>query len=151
LHHCDDPIQALKAAFKVLKRGGTIFLVNENFLRPWMSKQRYQRLLCADPIGMGHYGGNEHAYFNWEYASMLKKAGFSAVLKLPPTLKDPLDKLEYILTIRIEGQRVYRRASAVLMRLCYYMLEHRLYSTILFELFARASIFPCHFKALRTE
>lgn len=71
LHHCDQPVDAIAEAFKCLRPGGQLVLVNENMLKPWTSQERFKRLLEIDPVGMGHYGGNEHAYHNQDYLRMI--------------------------------------------------------------------------------
>ncbi|MBF0563033.1 MAG: hypothetical protein HQL37_13665, partial [Alphaproteobacteria bacterium] len=121
-HHCDDPEKALHLAKNSLKPNGQIFLVNENFLRPWVTKAKYASLLETDPAGVGHYGGNEHAYHNWEYAAMLKRAGFTDVRMLTPNTQTALEKIEYkLLQIHsATNRRVYNKASSILIRLIYY-------------------------------
>ena len=51
----------------------------EPTLKPWRTKSWFFRKLATDPIGMGHYGGNEHIYYNWEYDRLLRHAGFSRI------------------------------------------------------------------------
>jgi SAM-dependent methyltransferase len=79
LHHCDDPLRALLNCHKLLVSGGTLFLLNEPQLRPFMSKARFYRLLEEKPEELAHYGGNEHIYYHREYRSLLKQAGFRQV------------------------------------------------------------------------
>ena len=77
LHHCDDPIRALSHCYESLNKGGVLFLVNENFIRPWMTKARFYHLMETRPEAMGNYGGNEHTFYNWEYIQMLRKSKFN--------------------------------------------------------------------------
>lgn len=83
LHHCDDPNAALHQAYLMLKPMGKICLSSEIQLKPWVNKNAWYLRLETHPEEMGHYGGNEHAYFNWEYLQMLKTAGFHKVHILP--------------------------------------------------------------------
>jgi 2-polyprenyl-3-methyl-5-hydroxy-6-metoxy-1,4-benzoquinol methylase len=78
LHHCDDPQAALLNAQSLLTHGGVLILI-EPTLKPWRTKSWFFRKLATDPIGMGHYGGNEHIYYNWEYDRLLRHAGFSRI------------------------------------------------------------------------
>ena len=78
LHHCDDPYAALLNAYALLDKGGVVILI-EPTLKPWRSKAWFFRQLETNPIGMAHYGGNEHIYYNWEYARMLRRAGFKEI------------------------------------------------------------------------
>lgn len=142
LHHCDDPKKALRAARDRLKPGGTIYLVNENFLRPWKTKAWFYRMLKEDPIGMAHYGGNEHSYHNWEYLSMLTEAGFKNVRTIGVNIESPLERLEHALKIRMRGERVHKTTKDVLIRFLYYILEQRISRS---RVMARLSIVPCHF------
>ncbi|MBS1970390.1 MAG: class I SAM-dependent methyltransferase [Bdellovibrionales bacterium] len=83
LHHCDNPDIALHQAYLMLKPNGKVFLSSEIQLKPWVNKSAWYRRLETHPEEMGHYGGNEHAYFNWEYSRMLKGAGFQKVDTFP--------------------------------------------------------------------
>lgn len=76
LHHCDDPVSALKNAKALLKSGGRIYLVCEPTLHVFRSRGRFARMLTKDPKRVGHYGGNEHTYRVREYTKMLRQAGF---------------------------------------------------------------------------
>lgn len=82
LHHCDNPQKALENAYALLASGGLVILV-EPTLKPWRTKSWFFKRLEADPIAMGHYGGNEHIYYNWEYDRMLRRAGFTQISYSP--------------------------------------------------------------------
>jgi len=82
LHHCDDPIKGLKAAFEKLKNEGKIYLI-EPTLRAWRSKSWYFKRMKNNPIKMGNYGGNEHIYRSNEYKKMLKLVGFKKINYIP--------------------------------------------------------------------
>lgn len=146
LHHCDDPRRALRFAFDRLKPGGKIFLVNENFLRPWRSKAWFQRMLVKDPTAMGHYGGNEHAYHNWDYAAMLRAAGFNDLEWVRPVSGGAISKLEFVLLQRVNGHRMYRTKLGIAARFLYYVVEEMLGGN---KTLARASLIPCQFIASR--
>lgn len=149
LHHCDRPVGAVAEAFKCLKPGGQLVLVNENMLKPWMSQARYLRLLEADPVGMGHYGGNEHAYHNNTYVKMLKTS-FAKVDMLIPRMDSALDEVEMVLARRIGTQRIYSSNSSVLTRFVFYILKEKIRSLPgLYKLFARCSILPVNFRAMK--
>lgn len=83
LHHCDDPAAALANCKGLLKKTGRVILLGEPVLKPFRTKAWYQRRLKEDPQSMGHYGGNEHIYYGWEYPRMLKAAGFTGVRVTP--------------------------------------------------------------------
>lgn len=78
LHHCDDPQAALRNAYGLLRENGVVILI-EPTLKPWRSKAWFFRELETNPVRLGHYGGNEHIYYNWEYARMLRRAGFKKI------------------------------------------------------------------------
>jgi SAM-dependent methyltransferase len=78
LHHCDDPLLALRNCLSIMAPGGRILLLNEPVLRIFRSKARFAQLLRDEP-SIGHYGGNEHIYYYHEYVDMLRQAGFDAV------------------------------------------------------------------------
>lgn len=82
LHHCDDMDKALQQAFKTLKPGGRIFLI-EPVLKCYRTKKWFYRTLAENPEKLGHYGGNEHIYRLGEYAQSLRKAGFVGVKATP--------------------------------------------------------------------
>jgi ubiquinone/menaquinone biosynthesis C-methylase UbiE len=76
LHHCDDPALSLINAYRLLRPGGQLLLVNEPMLPFFKSHARMQRELAAAPDEFGHYGGNEHSYHCAEYRAMIRQAGF---------------------------------------------------------------------------
>lgn len=79
LHHCDDPVVALRNAYRHLRKGGTLLLMNEPRLPFYKSHASWRRVMDSDPESLGDYGGNEHIYHNNEYLRMLKQAGFSKI------------------------------------------------------------------------
>ncbi len=149
LHHCDQPVKAVAEAAKCLKPGGQLVLVDENMLKPWMSQARYLRLLEADPIRMGHYGGNEHAYHNHAYVRILKTS-FTDVEMLMPRMDSALDQIEMTLARRIGTQRIYSSNMSVLARLIFYILKEKITSYPgLYKLCARCSLLPVNFRATK--
>jgi SAM-dependent methyltransferase len=79
LHHCDDPVLALRHCLQLLAPGGSVLLTNEPILQFFRTKRWFYRRLVTHPHAMGHYGGNEHTYRYPEYLKMLRLAGFSQV------------------------------------------------------------------------
>lgn len=149
LHHCDDPALALQQAFASLKSGGQVFLVNENYLKPWCSEREFQRRLISDPVGMGHYGGNEHSYHNWKYLQLLKSSFNNGTVLVPRALS-ALDAIEYAITIRIDGKRVYKSNISIAARFAFYLLRERLHKTPkIYKALAHASILPATFYAAK--
>ncbi|RYG33023.1 MAG: class I SAM-dependent methyltransferase, partial [Burkholderiales bacterium] len=147
LHHCDDPTLAIAQARACLKPSGSLYLVNENMLKPWQTQAGYYRRLAADPIGMGHYGGNEHSYHNFTYVGLLRKS-FARVELLVPRAGSAIEDLDMLLSRRVDGARVYASNARVLTRYIYYILREKLrHAPWLYGLLGRASIVPVHFKA----
>lgn len=146
LHHCDDPLRAIAEAYRCLKPGGSIYLVNEYKLQPWQTQKGFYKKLASDPVGMGHYGGNEHAYHNSGYARMLKSR-FEHVEMLPPRQGSTLDDLRAILSRQVDGKWVYSKSGPVFSRFVFYALRARVRSVSwLYAALARASIVPVHFR-----
>ncbi|MBW4519235.1 MAG: class I SAM-dependent methyltransferase [Scytolyngbya sp. HA4215-MV1] len=83
LHHCDDPIAALKHCYQRLSKGSKLLLMNEPILQFYRSKAWFYERLKTHPEEMGHYGGNEHNYRYYEYLEMLRSAGFSEIVIKP--------------------------------------------------------------------
>lgn len=148
LHHCDDPMLALRHSYDLLRTGGYICMVSELYIRPWISKAKWYRRLETHPVEMGHYGGNEHAYYNWEYTKMLRESGFDDLWVLPMASSfSPLDSLSYILSLRINGARVHSEMG-VLLRAAYYIAFARISRvTPLFRLLAKTSIVAANYLA----
>jgi SAM-dependent methyltransferase len=76
LHHCDDPVQALRHCHRLLPPGGKLFLLNEPLLQFFRSKTWFVRQIAEGKLVTGDYGGNEHTYYHHEYLAMLGVAGF---------------------------------------------------------------------------
>lgn len=79
LHHCDDPLLALKNCYQVLADGGTLLIANEPVLPFFRTKKWFLKRLSDNPGEMGNYGGNEHIYYYSEYENMIKRAGFKKI------------------------------------------------------------------------
>lgn len=148
LHHCDDPERALAEAKACLKKGGAVYLVNENMLKPWQTEEGFQRKLLEDPVAMGHYGGNEHAYHNGKYARMLR-AQFKDVQWLVPRTGSALDDLRLILNRHIDGSPIHTKSGPVLARFIFYIARAWLRTVPwLYRLLAKSSVVPVHFRAV---
>lgn len=76
LHHCDDPVRALKNVHGLLRPEGRLFLISEPMLPFFKTHASVLEDLIAAPDELGHYGGNEHSYHCAEYVFMMKQAGF---------------------------------------------------------------------------
>ncbi len=107
LHHCDDPLRALACAWTLLAPGGHVLLVNEPILRFYQTEAGYQRRLIEDPVGAGHYGGNEHSYHRSRWLELLTRAGFDPVELLHGRYASPRWAVEDYVWRKIDGQPVY--------------------------------------------
>lgn len=95
LHHCDDPRKALANCFRLLKPNGQIFLSSEFHIHPWCTKARWSKNLALLKGGDAPHIGNEHGYYNWNYAQLLKAAGFvKMTVFLSVMSTNPLLRLE---------------------------------------------------------
>ena len=151
LHHCDDPIISLKNAYALLKPGGVIFLSAESFLRPWVKKKKWYQRLETHPEEMGHYGGNEHAYYTWEYKSMLREAGFSDVKMLPSAqFLEPLFRIQFEFKSRNGMGRTKMGESEFLIRTLYYFLMARIVRiSFFYRLLSQFSLLPGQVKGIK--
>jgi SAM-dependent methyltransferase len=144
LHHCDNPVLALQKARELLKPQGKIFLCSESFLRPWVNKETWYRRLETHPLEMGHYGGNEHAYYSWEYRQMLKDAGFAEVVTLPSAqFLEPLFRIEFELKARDGIHRPRFGELEFLIRTLYYFAMSKVVKiSLLFRVLSGFSLLP---------
>jgi len=135
LHHCDDPAKALKNCYDVLRPGGSVFLMNEIFLRYYKSKKSFYNFMLNDPIKSGNYNGNEHAYYYYEYVDMLRKNGFVEIKEhIPFRYSHPDLVINNLRTILIRRYNKMER----LLRFVYF----RCLSRILKSMFFIRLIFP---------
>jgi SAM-dependent methyltransferase len=143
-HHVDEPLKCLVNARTLLKEGGYIMLASESFLRFYNSKKRWQYILENYPEKIGHYGGNEHVYYNWEYCDFLKKASFNDVRCEPAAFTySPVDHIENILNVG-----VVRGQFAILSRYIFYMATaFFLRNRSVFNFFSKISLVGCNFVA----
>jgi len=150
LHHCDDPHKALKNVYDLLKNNGQVYLIFETHLRPWISKKWWYHKMQTSPVSMGHYGGNEHAYYNWEYKNMLKKAGYKSISCSPSFLfKDPLTRIENGLRTRINGKRMWGLGDTLSRMLFYLFVSKIVCYKPLFSIMSRASLVQTQFSGVK--
>lgn len=150
LHHCDDPELALKKVHGLLKKGGEVYLISETHIRPWVSKKRWYAKMENCPVEMGHYGGNEHGYYNWEYEKMLLNSGYENIKKYPSfMLKDPLYRIECGLRARVNEKRVWGLRQAFT-RILFYMVVSRLINyNFFFKMLSKISLVQTQFRATK--
>jgi SAM-dependent methyltransferase len=79
LHHCDDPVLALKNMYRFLLPGGKLFVIDEPMLPFFRKMSEVQQDMASRPEVYGDYGGNEHIYHFGEYLSMIRQANFRDV------------------------------------------------------------------------
>ncbi len=140
LHHCDNPIQGLKAAYNKLKSDGTIYLI-EPSLRAWRSKSWYFQKLKSDPVKMGHYGGNEHIYRSKEYRKMLEDSGFKKINYFPSfSITDFREIVTQKLKLKIDHKYVYSLSDIGIRILYYLILERTLKSRLSFLISEKLSL-----------
>lgn len=108
LHHCDDPVRALKSCRTLIRPTGKVLLLNEPILKFFRSKKWYYHQLEVNPQAMGHYGGNEHIYYAWEYPNMIKKAGFKKIQMVPSrSITDFRGTVAHMATVNQCGRHIY--------------------------------------------
>jgi SAM-dependent methyltransferase len=121
LHHCDDPLLALRNCYGRLRPGGTILLINEPVLKIYRTKTWFYRMLREQPLVMGHYGGNEHTYYYGEYRNMLSAAGFTNIAdRIHVRNQRPRQTLDEMLQREIDGHKVYSD-HAILIRFIWFL------------------------------
>jgi SAM-dependent methyltransferase len=126
LHHCDDPVGALRNAYTLLRPQGSVWVLNEPHLPFYRSRAWYMRRLHESPLEAGHYGGNEHIYSFHEYVRMLREAGFTQITqRLNQRLYRPRMAIEQIVNHKINRWPVYS-AEALFVRLGWFLLMERL-------------------------
>jgi SAM-dependent methyltransferase len=149
-HHCDDPLGALRKAYELLNKGGKIFLLAESYLRPWVSKKKYYWSLEHDPAAIGHYGGNEHIYYNWEYLNMLRKAAFVDAKTFPMAqISRPILRTERMLAERTSGHRSYSETAVFCRVLVFFISAHICRMSLIYNPLAKSSVLPTNFEAVR--
>lgn len=147
LHHCDDPIGALRRLSMKLRPGGRVFVLNEPILQCYRSKAWFFRMIAEHPEEMGHYGGNEHIYRYSEYAKFLQVAGFSLVSAQPhQSVRSASARLA--LWANRPGARFHHRQRAI--KWCYYgIVAFLVRFAPLCWLLRRSSLLPISFVAVR--
>lgn len=151
LHHCDDPELALKNAFGLLATGGKVFLSSEIQIRPWVNKKRWYWMLEHHPEKMNHYGGNEHAYYAWEYTGMMKKAGFQKTLReASGQFMNPRYRIERDLKIAPLEKRSLKGKVIFGVRVVYYYVMATLVRIpFLFQPLTASSLISCQFVGIK--
>jgi len=130
LHHCDDPFLALKNCYDILKKGGSIYLMNEIFLKIHKSKKSFYKFMANNHKKSGNYGGNEHAYYYYEYVKMLKDAKFDKIIEhIPFRYANPRIVASNLKTILGQRYNLIERTS----RIIYFYLLNKLISSIYFN------------------
>lgn len=144
-HHCDDPARALGNCHALLGSGGQVILTNEPILRFYQGKAGFHERLEADPIASGHYGGNEHSYYYWDYVSMLEGAGFRITDFLHSRYSTLRRSFEDYVMARISGQPVHS-LEALFPRLAWFLvLKGVQRSRLTMRLFKRLSLLQVSF------
>ena len=148
LHHCDEPVRALRNCHVVLAPGGKVFVLNEPQLQLFRSKAWFRRQLRQGTLVTGDYGGNEHTYYHHEYVAMLREAGFAAIqdeLSLRYLMPD-----SYLKFLQARGAKGIRLRS----RKLYYTLiknvcRARVCGTPAVYALKRLSLLQTHFSATK--
>jgi SAM-dependent methyltransferase len=110
IHHCDDPVRALRNCHQLLRPGGQIYLLNEPILQLYRSKAKFYRQLEQNPDEVGHYGGNEHIYYHHEYMRMLRDAGFRNIRSpISPRYLHPKSYLDILKRQRVAPRKILLR------------------------------------------
>lgn len=148
LHHCDDPIKAMKLCEKKLKPKGKILATNEPILKFYQTKKRYLRSLENHPIKMGHYGGNEHIYSYREYVQMFKKAGFQSISTyLHGRIQDPRKTLYHDFERKIDGQYIHSNQKLAVKFIILLLMSKWCKNPFLYQLSKHLSLLPMTFEA----
>ena len=110
LHHndVDNLNRTLEELFRVLKPGGTLFLVNEPMRFPLMLKRDH-----AEEVA--EYEGNEHVHFFHQYWRAARRAGFKVARPWPPPGEHPPTDTSARARVahaiaRVPGSRLLREA-----------------------------------------
>jgi len=153
LHHCDDPLLALRNCYQKLRPGGRIYLLNETILKPYRSEKGYQLLLQKYPEKMGHYGGNEHAYHVGKYKSLVKQVGFKNLAVTSATIEtDTLLSIEHKVSRKFpDGTRVWSPMKAFVAINWFFIRTLLLKLPIFSKLILHSSMVQVQFEAKKPE
>jgi len=148
LHHCYDPVKSIYNCRMLLKNGGRLLVLNELFLKIYQSKKQFSRDLKRNPVGKGHYGGNEHAYYFSEYKKMIAASGFKNIVEfIPYSYYSPRTVIRQKLSTAINGKYVYSDAS-LLLRYCWYIVINRIIGIhFIAQLLKKLSLITISFQA----
>lgn len=151
-HHCDDPLKALQNCFFKLREGGKILLINEPILKFHRSKKWFYEALDRIPEKMGHYGGNEHIYYHWEYRNLLSQSKFIEVKEFMNTrFANPRLYIQNIISKKING--VYLNGeNKILLKFAILVLIKQLFriapiAWIMTLILKKLSLLQFHFEA----
>jgi SAM-dependent methyltransferase len=124
LHHCDDPVKSLKHCREKLTWDGSVYLLSELRIPFFLSKKKFHERLISDPVGMGHYGGNEHPYYLNEYRKMLQEAGFDQVLEIiPEDYYYPREIIKSKINQKIDDKYTFSDAKIIIRYIFYVILS----------------------------
>jgi 2-polyprenyl-3-methyl-5-hydroxy-6-metoxy-1,4-benzoquinol methylase len=138
LHHCDDPIKALKSCYSCLSERGKLLLINEPILQFYRSEKWFYTRLETHPHEMGHYGGNEHNYRYHEYLEMLKKAGFLKVTSEPHiSLTDYQGRVKQAEVIMCKERPLYDPRDIQIKKIYYYVVYKLITLDLLDKIFPK--------------
>ncbi len=145
-HHCEDPRAVMVKCRELLKENGRMFLINENVLKFFHSKKWYYRALEKHPEGMGHYGGNEHAYRHREYVSMMKQAGFGRTIeKIPVFYKDLRSVFRLNIEQKENGRFKFDEKQLVARFVWYFLVSRIVLNPVITALAKKLSLILCTF------
>lgn len=153
LHHCDDPLAALKNSYHCLTAGGKILLINEPILQFYRTKQWFYHRLATHPAEMGHYGGNEHNYRYDEYVKMLKLAGFSTIRSQPHFSVCDYQKRVQRSQLKVSSPSIHSQSLMLIKRFYYYFVAQlcrdRVQPSFVLDLLKQLSLIPVTFAAVK--
>jgi 2-polyprenyl-3-methyl-5-hydroxy-6-metoxy-1,4-benzoquinol methylase len=143
-HHCSEPKAAMVKCHGLLKDKGRIFLINENMLKFYRTKNWFYKTLKKNPGKLDHYGGNEHAYRHAEYVRIIKQGGFSGCIeKIPVFYKDI--RSVFVLNCNKQENRRYKYSEPQLIArfLFYYFIWRIIKIPVLTKIAKRLSLILC--------
>ena len=102
------------------------------------------------PEKTGHYGGNEHAYYSWEYIVALKNSGFKKIQTYLINEKLNLkEKLEKLLNSRKMDKSLYSNFDLITRFLYYMAVVYRNKIQFLHKLMVKTSLIPGNYIGIK--